>query len=349
MRRTVLFTAGAVFGLVLLACAPRPEGCPPEARGETRFSILALGDTGTPVHRFSAFGGQRTVGRALAEEDRRARADAFVFLGDNFYDRGLQSDEAEFRIRENLVRPYCGFVALDGPLSDRVREACATPTGPPRPMLAVLGNHDYKSPESPGLERELVPEYVTNWRIPEELASVVEVADGVSLILLDSERVHEGEDAAPLTEALRQARGPWRIIVAHRPIALDPPNPDSSAVDAAIEAAGVPVHAFVAGHAHNLQAWTGGGRVGIHVIAGSGAQIREIKPALGPRAQQDFARASLGFVRLDWAAGDDGEEQLIVSFVPVPRWPFEASGHRSARFVVDVEGRAESDASCSVP
>src|SRR5262245_36374 len=67
-----------------LACALPPPVY--EARGpEVRLSLLALGDWG----RFPRDGVtpevQLRVAEALADEDRRAPADALVFVGDNFY------------------------------------------------------------------------------------------------------------------------------------------------------------------------------------------------------------------------------------------------------------------------
>jgi hypothetical protein len=136
--------------LLVVACSPRPlqDGDPD---GAARLSLFALGDTGAepaPIGR--ALQTQMRVVRCGAEHARRP-VDALVLLGDNFYPDGLRERELAFRVRENVVRPYCAFLALDGPASAEVAGACPPEqrSAVPTPIYAVLGNHDTNLPESP--------------------------------------------------------------------------------------------------------------------------------------------------------------------------------------------------------
>jgi hypothetical protein len=342
-----------LLGLALGCAWGRPHATlhPPEPAGATRFSLLAVGDTGRPAPLVAGLGRHRTVSEGLDAEDRRAPADALVLLGDNFYWRGLESHELVERVRENLVAPYCRFVELGGPRSEEVRGACPTAarSNGTRPIYAILGNHDYGSPESPGLQRDAIPRFVSNWRLPAGLVEVIEFPAGVSLILLDSVALRApGVDPAELSEALRRARGPWRILATHHPLAWarDPGRASDDgqiayrqAVARAVEAAGVDVQLVLSGHEHNLQVIelaAPGPRV--QIVAGSGSDVREVT-STNPDAR--FALDELGFARVD-LVGDGRGERLVVSlFATGRRWP-AGSGpvRRAARFAVERDGSA---------
>jgi hypothetical protein len=345
--------APLLLGLALGCAFGRPDATlqPAEPTGAIRFSLLAVGDTGRPAPLVASLGRHHTVSEGLDAEDRRAAADALVLLGDNFYWRGLESRELVERIRENLVAPYCGFVELGGPRSDEVRGACdaVARSRRVRPIYAILGNHDYGSPESPGLQRDAIPRFVSNWHLPAGLVEVIEFPAGVSLILLDSVALRDpAADPAPLREALRRSRGPWRILAAHHPLAWtrDPGRASDrqqvayqERVARAVEAAGVDVQLVLSGNEHNLQVigmTPPGPRV--QVVAGSGSDVREVASA-NPDAR--FALGELGFARVD-LVGDARGERLVVSLFATQRRPplGGASARRVARFAVDPDGAA---------
>ena len=345
--------ASLLLGLALGCAAGRPHATllALEPTDAIRFSLLAVGDTGRPAPLVASLGRHHTVSHGLDAEDRRAPADALVLLGDNFYWRGLESRELEERIRENVVAPYCRFVELGGARSDEVRGACDAVAAQrrPRPIYAILGNHDYGSPESPALERDAIPRFVSNWHLPPGLVEVIEFPAGVSLILLDSVALRDhGADPTPLREALRRSRGPWRILAAHHPLAWarDPGRASDRTQAAyreqvlrAVEAAGVDVQLVLSGDEHNLQVIemaAPGPR--LQVVAGSGSSVREISSA-NPDAR--FALGELGFARVD-LVGDAVGERLVVSlFATERRPPFGgATARRVARFAVDPVGAA---------
>jgi len=320
---------------------------------DARWSMLAVGDGGK-VHRPLArwFEGQLAVGDDLAVEDRVHPVDALVLLGDNFYPSGLREHEVAMRIRDNVVLPYCGFVALEGPRSEQVRGACprANRASSARPLWAVLGNHDHATLESPALQQDVVPAYVSNWALSTDFVVTRESGAGVSLVLFDSTQFETGQpEQAALVRALRTARGPWRILVSHAPVVVDheggAPRAGSLRGDFeqwvrdAIATSGVRVHLHLAGDHHSLQLVEGAPGLGpaLQVVAGSGSRRRPIRAAHPRRL---FSTSRLGFARIDLVEAG-ATVQLVVSMFTSPTVPLLRFGgpRLAARFGVDQEGR----------
>ena len=319
-------------------------------REPVALSLLALGDTGARPDDPPRVRAQLAVASALEAEDRRLPVDALLLLGDHFYDVGLREDELVARVRANLVRPYCRFLALTAPRSSEVESACQTPGAErhPVPLYAVLGNHDYMTPGSDRLQRESLPLFLANWRMPEPPAAVAELGHGVSLVLFDSDPVFRGAPPEGLARALREAVGPWRILVAHQPIAVVGTSEREAyasfraRVVAEIAAAGVPVQLYLSGHEHNLQALVMESPAPpLHVIAGGGSGARSLHDA-NPRRRAGFADA--GYARVD-LIGDGDAQRLVVTLMRVPaaalRWL--GPSRRAARFSVDRAGRVREE------
>ncbi len=339
----------AALLLFFAACSPpaHPRARPLEP-GAVKLSLFALGDTGQR-HRppASLLEGQIAVGNAMESEDRRRPVNAVVLLGDNFYRYGLQREELSARIAENLVRPYCRFLGLAGPRSQEVASAC--PLGPgerlSRPIYAVLGNHDWLTPESPELQRRVLPAFVPEWRMPPEHALTVELGAGVSLILIESEPEFGPEHAGALTQALLASQGPWRILAAHRATEVDDwgalplHGPYTNAVYQAIADAALPVHLVVSGHHHSMQIVEGRDEAPpLHVIVGSGSRSHPIEQAHQGRR---FESTALGFARVDLVVADAiVPERLIVSLFGTADVPLVAprSPPLLTRWSVDAEG-----------
>lgn len=326
--------------LLVAACSPQAlrEGDP---EGVVRLSFFALGDTGAePAVIGRSLQTQMRVADVLAVEHTRRPADALVLLGDNFYPDGLRERELAFRVRENLVRPYCAFLALDGPESAAVADACPLErrNAVPTPIYAVLGNHDTNLPESPPLQREAVPRFVPNWRMPPGPVEVVELLDdalvpSVSLILYDAAALADAGDVASLRQALAAARGPWRVLAGHYPISDKHPGPW---IRRALDEIEVPVHLHLAGHDHNLQIGTPApGDPYLQAVAGSGSEAREVRHRIeGAR----FAATEPGFARID-LVGEGETARLVVSLVAVPgRFAIEPVPEVVARWSVDLRG-----------
>lgn len=308
-----------VVVLSLAACRPT-EIAHPDPAGRVRLSLLSLGDVGAlPSAVGRSFQTQMRVAAVLAAEHRRRPADALLLLGDNFYPDGLSERELAYRVRENVVRPYCAFLALDGPAWPAVSDACESERrgARPVPLYAVLGNHDLTLPESPKLQREAVPRFVPNWHVPSEAVEVIDLADGelvasASLVLYDPHTLADEGDAALLERALREARGPWRILAGHYPINASHPGPW---IRKALDAIDVPVHLHLSGHEHNLQIGVPAtGDPYLQVVAGSGSGQRSVRhPLEGSR----FELVEPGFARVD-LVGDGDTARLVVTLVALP-------------------------------
>jgi hypothetical protein len=281
------------------------------------------------------------VARVVEAEQRRRPADALLLLGDNFYPDGLREVELEHRVRENVVRPYCAFLALDGPSSPLVADACPPERRGERPvpLYAVLGNHDVELPESPKLQREAVPRFVPSWHVPSGPVEVVELVDAdlassASLILYDAHTLADEGDGASLERALREARGPWRILAGHYPINAGHPGPW---IRRTLDAIDVPVHLHLSGHEHNLQVGVSqGSDPYLHVVAGSAGNDRLVRRSL---EQSRFELVAPGFLRVD-LVGDGDAARLVVTMIALPVSSLEiwSSPHVVQRWSVGLAG-----------
>jgi hypothetical protein len=336
--------AAAAVALLASACGA------PELREPVPLSLLALGDAGARPDDPPRYETQLAVGSALADEDRRLAVAALVLLGDHFYDTGLHEADLAARVRANLVRPYCRFLALTAPRSHEVADACEVPPSErrPLPLHAVLGNHDRLTPESATLEREAVPLFLANWRMPREPAEAVELGHGVSLVLFDSDPVFRGAAPAGLARALGEARGPWRIVAAHHPIAVEGGSEREAyasfraRVLAEMARAGVPVQLWLSGHEHNLQALVMEPPApALHVVSGGGSGGRSLHDA-NPRRRAGFEAA--GYARVD-LAGEGERKRLVVTLMRVDGRPLRrlAASRFAARFSVDLAGRVREE------
>jgi hypothetical protein len=326
----------ALLGLALAGCG---QGAAEGRRG-SELSLLAVGDTGKPREVLDVLDSSMAVASALGAEDQRRPIDALVLLGDNFYPDGLEKDEVKDRLRANVVGPFCRFVELTPRGAGSLRDACPEADAVhPVPLYAVLGNHDYGRRESPELQRELVPEYVASWRMPEGALEVVELEGGVSLILLDTNRLARDEDGDDdVVRALARSRGPWRIVAGHHPLANPGRGHDPRFEQRArrlFERARIPIHIWLAGHEHNLQAFVSeGGSPALQLVAGGGSDVREIARHAHPSRR--FASASLGFARVDVLGGED--PRLVASLFEVAAPPLPSRPRIAARFEVRPAG-----------
>lgn len=265
--------------------------------------MLAVGDTGSVWGSLPGFfEGQLAVGAAMQREHEIDPVDALVLLGDNFYPSGLLAHELEARIVQNVVRPYCSFVDPSTEITDIVARFCSGGRQPVPRLIAIVGNHDVLSPGSVDLQRNAVPRYVRNWDMPDQDGPVVrELPGGLSLVLLSSEWPWDEAASHALAQALDEARGPWRVIVGHRPPIAGHPQLKQMVASASRESGHI-VHAYLAGHVHGLVAIRGAiadAAPVLTVIAGSGSHA-DLQEETEYRIEgAEVMHEALGFVRLD--------------------------------------------------
>ncbi|MBY0402107.1 metallophosphoesterase [Myxococcota bacterium] len=303
VRAAALAGVACVACLACLACDRPSSSSPPATTGSARpaVSLLAVGDTGLPRGALPLlFDGQVAVGRAMQRAHREAPVDAVVLLGDNFYPNGLREDELLPRVVENVARPYCAFVEASAELARRLGGDCDPPSGPIPRLLVALGNHDLKTPGSVELQRDEVPRLVLNWGLPAPSSPAIrELKGGLSLVFLDTEWPWGGEEVDELAAALAATRGPWRVIVGHRPPITGHPKL-SKMIERAARQSGRRVHAYLAGHVHGLAAIRGQGTApALTLIAGTGSEVDLQNAPEYAIDGIDVVAAQLGFLRLD--------------------------------------------------
>lgn len=318
-----LVVGAGLLGLACLGC--RRDETAPFERGTERpaVSLLAVGDTGSPRGALPyLFDGQWAVGAAMQRAHQAAPVDAVVLLGDNFYPDGLTANTLVARVLENVARPYCAFVEPSAELRSRLGSDCPAAKGPIPRLLVALGNHDLKTPGSAELERDAVPRLVLNWELPAPSSPAVrELPGGLSLVFLDTEWPWGGAEVAELAAALEAARGPWRVIVGHRPPITGHPKLSKMIQRASLQSGRI-VHAYLAGHVHGLVGVRGTQNApALTVVAGSGSEV-DLQSAPEYRIDAvDVVAPKLGFVRLDAFAdaGPTGEPaRLHISLQAAP-------------------------------
>jgi hypothetical protein len=331
-----------LFGFVTACDADGPDSR--MQRGEPLASLLAVGDTGSVWGAFPGFlEGQLAVGAAMQREHEQDPVDALVLMGDNFYPKGLLASEARHRIVQNVVRPYCAFVEPAAEIVEIVRRLCSGPRLPAPRIFAIVGNHDLLSPGSLDLQRREVPRLVRNWDMPIENGPVVrELPGGLSLILLLSEWPWDDTASRALAAALSRARGPWRVIVGHRPPISGHPGL-SKMVARASQESGHLVHAYLAGHVHGLVAIRGSASEPVlTAIAGSGSRA-SFQEEIEYRIEgADVMVEELGFLRVDAFSGPDGRRLRVTLSKARPSAALAILGTtKIARYEIGLSGELE--------
>jgi hypothetical protein len=343
----VVLTAFVVVVLgvlgVLVACSS--DTSEPGAPGaQVRSSFLAVGDTGAVWGGFPGFfEGQLAVGAAMHREHERDPVDALVLLGDNFYPSGLLASELRHRVLQNVVRPYCGFVEPSAELEKTAFRYCGMARESTPRLLAIIGNHDLLTPHSLELQRREVPRLVRNWDMPlEDGPTIRELPGGLSLILLVSEWPWNEEASLELARVLREARGPWHIVVGHRPPISGHPALSKMVADAS-RVSGRTVHAYLAGHVHGLAAIRGASPAPLlTVIAGSGSHAKLQEEPEYQIEGADVMVEALGFVRVD-AVGPVASPRLRITLSKARTSAALALFGTTtiARYEIDLEGRVD--------
>ena len=168
---------------------------PFEKREESAVQFFAVGCAG------SGNKGQKMLAESMAKVAAVYRPDFILYLGDNFYGRGLDS--------------------INDPQWQNKFEQIYDPKILSMPFYAVLGNHDYfRNPEA----QIAYSEKSSRWRMPARYYSFQHsLASGtqIEFYALDTVMLLSGKGKNQLKwleENLKSSKAAWKIVYGHHPV-----------------------------------------------------------------------------------------------------------------------------------
>ncbi len=297
VRQTVAFSAVAATGGLARALAPAPD---PKAT-----HILMIGDWG-----YTNLEGQRQVAAAMATYTKQnsLKPEALFLLGDSWYgDLSGGADSPRWQTQFEQMYPASLF---------------------PGPAYSIMGNHDYQripiGVSKVQAELDYAKRGQSRWTQPGLWYTFDHTSAGAKdpllhVIALDSNapgsRLIASLDPVNFTlnaaqwqqqlqwldaELAKPTRAPFRIVLGHHPIFSNGLHGDTSALvrDWEPRLRAYNVHAYLAGHDHDLQHLEFAGHPTSFVGSGAGgADLYEIKI---PESQRGpFAHRVYGFTHLE--------------------------------------------------
>jgi hypothetical protein len=259
---------------------PPPVFTVPNAGASIR--VVLFGDFGDGSE------SQRTTAAAIRNEHAKNPFDFGLTLGDNFYESGSQGpDDPRWKTQ---------WEDLYGPLGIR--------------FYAVLGNHDWKLPDSPAAEI-LYSQKSRSWHMPAPYYTFV--AGDIQFFAVDTNEVSE-EQLGWLRGTLERSTARWKLVYGHHPIYSAGQHGDTERlVEHLLPVLRGRADAYFCGHDHDMQHLEPDGGVHFFVAGAGGAHQRPMHPH--PRTI--FARTDLhGFAVIDATrshltvrfVADDGSE-----------------------------------------
>jgi len=244
---------------------------------DARVRVLAFGDFGT------GSAAQKGTAETIGRYHRDHRFDLALTLGDNFYDRGMESPADP--------RWETQFEQLYGPLGI--------------PFYAALGNHDWGHPDSPAAEI-LYSAKSPTWRMPASYYTFM--AGPVQFFAIDTQSVALSDKQLEwLDRALANSQARWKIVYGHHPIYSGGAYEDRpDLITRLLPLLRNRADAILAGHDHNLQVIKPEAGVHFFIAGGGGASLYELRPY----ERSIFASRSNGF-----AVIEADRDQLVVRLV----------------------------------
>lgn len=253
---------------------------------EEKFTVPQVEKINKPAIQFFALGcagsgneGQRIVASSMDKIASEMDIDFTLYLGDNFYGRGVSSVEDD--------QWQSKFEDIYHQESLRM------------PFYAVLGNHDhYKNPAA----QIAYSEHSDRWRMPDEYYSFEkELEDGtrIQFFALDTVLIlaEEPEQMKWLEEELRKSTADWKIVYGHHPIYsgsetwVDEIQVMKENVEPLLTKYGV--NLYLSAHNHSIEIFEEISGV-TYVVSGAGSRPRDVYWV----EQTNFAHADLGFAWL---------------------------------------------------
>jgi len=263
----------------------KKAGNPVESPEGPYLSFFALGCAG------SGNEGQRIVADSMAVTAKRYRTDFVLYLGDNFYGRGVRSTEDS---------------QWKGKFEDIYKQDSLQ-----IPFNAVLGNHDYY--ENPEAQVEYTKQS-GRWHMPARYYSFEhQIPEGksVEFFALDTTALLYGradDQLAWFMEKLESSRAHWKIVYGHHPVYSGAYNRDKELRK--MENILVPllhkyrVDLYVSAHNHNVELFRNVEDV-YYIVSGAGSRPRNVAWV----DNASFAGAELGFV---WLRAFDSKIEVHV-------------------------------------
>ena len=249
-----------VQGSMLPSFLRRPPA-PFSIRGGDSVRVLAFGDFGDGSDE------QRRTANAMEREGRERNFDFGLTLGDNFYEEGMTSPEDP--------RWKSWWEDLYGPL--RIT------------FYGVLGNHDWKLPDSPASE-VLYAARSDSWRMPSPYYTFT--AGPVQFFALDTNEISDAQ-LDWLASSLAASGARWKVAYGHHPIHSAGHHGDTpDLVRRLLPVLRGRADVYLCGHDHDLQELAAEGGLHFFVAGGGGAETRPLhqdKRTVFGRAEHGFA------------------------------------------------------------
>jgi len=242
--------------------------------------FIVVGDAGTGGR------GQRQIAGSMARVAATDSTSLVLMLGDNFYERGVQS-------------------ITDPQWLDKFETVYHHPSLQ-IPFFAVLGNHDYHgNPQAQVDYTATSGRWVMPSRFYSRLFSVDDSTD-VDLFFLDTNilsdmgrAVRDSASYMPqlrwLESELKQSHARWKIVAGHHPVYSNGRHGNDPQLGQLLEPLLVRhnVDIYLAGHDHDLQILEPVQGV-YHIVSGAGGKDRDVDW----KDNTIFAATRLGFVRI---------------------------------------------------
>jgi hypothetical protein len=233
---------------------------------ELPVRVLAFGDFG------NGSAAQKGTADTIAAYHWDRRFDLAITLGDNFYDRGMESPADP--------RWQTWFEQLYGRLGVT--------------FYPTLGNHDWGHPDSPAAEI-LYSAKSQTWRMP--AAYYTFTAGSVQFFAIDTQSVALSDKQLQwLDHAIAISQARWKIVYGHHPIYSGGAYEDRpDLITRLLPLLRDRVDAIFAGHDHNLQVIKPEAGVHFFIAGGGGAGLYDLRPY----ERSVFASRSNGFAVIE--------------------------------------------------
>ncbi|MBC7533333.1 MAG: metallophosphoesterase [Oligoflexus sp.] len=255
--------------------APSWNGQDLHPRLETgdNFEILLVGDMGSGDEH------QISIAEAMNSYCQTHKLSAIIFLGDNFYPKGVESPE-DPQWQSKFITPY--------------NRDCIGKV----PYYALLGNHDYKG--NPAAEINYHGK-TPAWNMPHRFYDI-RFGKQLQLTMIDSNIMdicgfNQYCTIDFMLDSLAKTDAPNRIVLGHHPITSSSGKYSRTLQGMLLEKVLCgKAQTYISGHSHHLEHLTSANcPLDLFVVGGGGADLYEVKKW---QKETLFAESSFGFMSL---------------------------------------------------